>query len=231
VAPYLKRPLLVAIPLLTLLAGIMLGTLLRPAAPAATPSPDPQAITATALLSVREQGRVTPYAARFVAVATERRDGLIAAERTLIVPGDVTYEVDLARLDRNRLAWDAATSTLSITLPPIDVAGPRIDWAEARVRGDNGILVAIAGGEGEMDAANRQRAQADLLRQAREEAPLRTARDAAMRLVARSFAMPLRASGIDASVAVRFVDPSGEEQASYLDRRHPIEDAVRRRSR
>jgi hypothetical protein len=41
--------------------------------------------------------------------------------------------------------------------------------------------------------------------------------------------MPLRAAGIDASVAVRFVDPSGEEQASYLDRRHPIEDAVRRR--
>ena len=60
-----------------------------------------------------------------------------------------------------------------------------------------------------MDAANRQRAQADLLRQAREEAPLRIARDAAMRLVARSFAMPLRAAGIDASVAVRFVDPAG----------------------
>ena len=228
-APHLKRPLLVAIPLIALLAGLLLGAMLRPATPRIESTPDPQAIAATALLSVREQGRITPYSARFVAVATERRDGIIAAERTLIVPGDVSYEIDLARLDRNRIAWDPATSTLSVTLPPIEVAGPRIDWAEARVRGDNGILVTLAGGEAEMDQANRQRAQADLLRQAREAAPLRTARDAAMRLVARSFAMPLRAAGIDASVAVRFVDPAGEEQAAYLDRRHPIEDAVRRR--
>lgn len=226
----LKRPLLVAIPLVALLVGLLLGALLRPATPApAAVAPDPQAIAATALLSVREQGRITPYAARFVAVARERRDGLIAAERTLIVPGDVTYEIDLARLDGSRVAWDAATSTLSVTLPPIEVNGPRVDWAEARVEGDNGILVAIAGGEGEMDQANRQRAQADLLRQARAEAPLRAARDAAMRIVARSFAMPLRAAGIDASVAVRFVEPAGDEQAAYLDRRHPIEDAVRRR--
>lgn len=225
--PRLKRPLLVAISILALLAGFLLGAGLRQAAP--PPAPDPEAIAATALLSIREQGRITPYAVRFVAVASARRGGLIPAERSLIVPGDVTYEVDLARLDRDRLAWDAATATLSVTLPPLEVTGPRIDWAQARVQGDNGILVSLAGGEAEMDAANRQRAQADLLRQAREEAPLRSARDAAMRLVARSFAMPLRAAGIDASVAVRFVDPSGAEQAAYLDRRHPIEDAVRRR--
>lgn len=225
--PRLKRPLLVAIPLIALLTGYLLGATMRSVAP--PPTPDPQAIAATALLSVQEQGRVTPYAARFVAVESARSGGLIEAERRLIVPGDVSYEVDLARLSRERLAWDAANATLTVTLPPLEVSGPRIDWAQARVSGDGGILVALAGGEGEMDQANRQRAQTDLLRQAREEAPLRTARDAAMRLVARAFAMPLRAAGIDASVAVRFVDPAGEEQASYLDRRHPIEDAVRRR--
>lgn len=227
--PRLKRPLLAAIPLVALLAGLLIGAGLRPVASNMPPAPDPQALAATALLSVREQGRITPYAARFVAVASARSGGLIPAERSLIVPGDVSYEVDLARLDRNRIAWDAATATLSVTLPPIEVVGPRLDWAQARVQGDNGLLVALAGGQSEMDAANRQRAQADLLRQAREEPALRTARDAAMRAIARAFAMPLRASGIDASVAVRFVDPSGEEQASYLDRRHPIEDAVRRR--
>ena len=225
--PRLKRPLLVAIPIVALLVGLMLGAALRPMA--APPAPDPQALAATVLLSVREQGRITPYAARFVAIASARSGGLIEAERRLIVPGDVSYEVDLARLSSERLAWDAANATLTVTLPPLEVSGPRIDWAQARVSGDGGILVALAGGEGELDAANRQRAQADLLRQAREEAPLRIARDSAMRLVARSFAMPLRAAGIDASVAVRFVAPSGEEQASYLERRHPIEDAVRRR--
>ena len=53
------------------------------------------------------------------------------------------------------------------------------------------------------------------------------ARNAAMRIVARSFAMPLRAAGIDASVTVRFMDPAGREEASYLDRPNRIEDAVR----
>ena len=216
-----------AVAMAALLAGLALGLLLR--SPAEPPAPNPEAIAATALLSVREQGRIAAHSARFVAIASQQRGGLLNAERSLIVPGDVAYEVDLARLSRERLAWDAATATLTVTLPPIEVNGPRIDWAGARVEGDGGILVALAGGESEMDAANRQNAQADLLRQAREEAPLRIARDAAMRLVARSFAMPLRAAGIDASVAVRFVDPAGEEQASFLDRRHPIEDAVRRR--
>lgn len=225
--PRLKRPLLVAIPLVALLAGYLLGSTLQPAPP--PPAPDPQAIAATALLSVQEQGRITPYTARFVAIASARSGGLIEAERRMIVPGDVSYEVDLARLSRERIAWDASNATLTVSLPPLEVSGPRIDWAQARVSGNGGILVALAGGESDLDAANRQHAQADLLRQAREEAPLRIARDAAMRLVARSFAMPLRAAGIDASVAVRFVDPAGVEQAAYLDRRHPIEDAVRRR--
>ncbi len=56
------------------------------------------------------------------------------------------------------------------------------------------------------------------------------ARNAAMRAVARSFAMPLRAAGIDASVAVRFVDPAGREEASFLDRPRRIEDRIRARN-
>ena len=51
------------------------------------------------------------------------------------------------------------------------------------------------------------------MRQARERMPTGQARNAAMRAVARTFAMPLRAAGIDASVAVRFVDPAGREEA------------------
>jgi hypothetical protein len=50
-----------------------------------------------------------------------------------------------------------------------------------------------------------------------------------MRAVARTFAMPIRASGIDASVAVRFVDPAGREEALYLDRPRRISEAVRDR--
>jgi hypothetical protein len=55
------------------------------------------------------------------------------------------------------------------------------------------------------------------------------ARGAAMRAVASSFAMPLRAAGIEASVAVRFVDPAGREEASFLDRPRRIEETLRDR--
>ena len=39
--------------------------------------------------------------------------------------------------------------------------------------------------------------------------------------------MPLRTAGIDASVAVRFLDPAGRDEAYFLDRPRRIEDAIR----
>jgi hypothetical protein len=83
--------------------------------------------------------------------------------------------------------------------------------------------MALAGSEKSLDTANRQAAQDDLMRQAREPGPMQMARGAAMRNVARAFALPLRSAGIEASVAVRFVDPSGKEEASWLDRPRPLE--------
>jgi hypothetical protein len=225
----LKPFLWPALALAALLVGVALGLLLRAAS--VPGPPDPERIAAAALLSVREQGRIAVHSARFVAIVSARRNRFgLAAERTLIVPGEARYEVDLARLSRDRLTWDATTSTLTVTLPPLEVTGPNVDWSQAREQGDGGILVALTDAGREMDAANRQAAQSDLVRQARDEAVLRLAREAALRAVARGFAMPLRAAGIDASVAARFVDPSGTEQATYLDRRHAIEDAVTTRN-
>ena len=59
---------------------------------------------------------------------------------------------------------------------------------------------------------------------------LRKERNAALRDVARSFALPLRAAGIEASVAARFVGPDGRETASVLDRPLRIEDRIRARN-
>jgi hypothetical protein len=89
--------------------------------------------------------------------------------------------------------------------------------------------MALAGSEKELDTANRQAAQDALMRQARDPAPMQLARGAAMRNVARAFALPLRSAGIEASVAVRFVDPAGKEEASYLDLPRPLEARLRDR--
>ena len=83
--------------------------------------------------------------------------------------------------------------------------------------------MALAGSEKDLDSTVRQAAQDELMRQAREPRPMQMARAAAMRDVARAFALPLRAAGVEASVAVRFVDPAGKEEATYLDRPRPLE--------
>ena len=205
-----------------LLLGVALGYALRPAA--APPPPDPQAIATAALLSVRDQGRVVPFSARFVSVASASESHLgLTARKTLIMPGTVRYGVDLARLRRSRLAWDEASRTLTVTMPPLELSGPEIDLNQVQESREGGLVMALAGSEKELDQANRRDAQDDLMRQARETAPMQLARGAAMRDVARSFALPLRASGIEASVAVRFVDPAGKEEATYLDRPRPLE--------
>lgn len=217
---------LAAVGVALLLAGLLIGYALRPAM-APPPTPDAMRIADATLLSVREQGRLTLFEARFVAMetSTETRLGL-TARKTLIMPGDVRYGVDLSRLRREHLGWDGATRTLSVTLPPLEIAGPRIDLNQVREHAEGGFLMALTDAEEVIDDANRRRAQEELMRQAREDRPMALAREAAMRAVARSFAMPLRAAGIDASVAVRFVDPSGAEVATFLDRPRRTEDAI-----
>ena len=169
--------------------------------------PDPTTIAAASLQGLREQNRLSTFAARYVAVVTsrQRRMGL-SAQKTLIMPGMVRYEVDLARLEDDDVQWDGATNTLRVDLPPLEIVGPQVDMNAIREYGEGGILMSLTDAEDRLDAANRQAAQQELVRQAREAMPMRLARDATRRAVERSFSMPLRAVGIEARVQVRFPD-------------------------
>ena len=224
--PRRLRPAILA--LAVLLLGAALGYALRPAP--APPPPDPEAIATAALLSVRDQGRLVPFSARFVSVASASESHLgLTARKTLIMPGTVRYGIDLSRLRRSSLAWDKASRTLSVTLPPLELSGPEIDLNQVQESSEGGLVMALAGSEHTLDRANRQAAQDELMRQARSAAPMQQARQAAMREVARSFALPLRAAGVDASVAVRFVDPTGREEAAWLDRPRRLGETLRDR--
>lgn len=224
------------------LAGLVLGLLLMALLPPPRSLPqqqppgarqaggNPGPIIDRALVSVREQGQLTPLTARYVAVVSSTESSLgLEARKTLVLPAEVTYGLDLARLRREHLSWDAATGTLSIQLPPLEISSPNIDMSGAREFREGGVLMALTGSEQELDQENLRLAQQDLLRQARDAPPLTAARGAAMRAVARAFALPLRAAGIEASVSVRFVDPEGRDEAVHLDRPGRVEDFVRDR--
>jgi len=188
--------------------------------------PDPETVATASLQSVREQARLTPFVARFVAVVTasQSRFGL-NAQKTLILPGTVRYEVDLARLRQEDLQWNDATDTLNITLPPVEIAGPDIDLNAVQEYSGGGVLMALTDTENALDAANRRHGTESLLKQARGPVPMQMARNAARTAVERSFALPLQAAGIEAKVVARFADEAGRDP-SQLDRSRRIEDVL-----
>lgn len=164
-------------------------------------------LAAASLAGLREQAKLSPFAASFVAVVTsqQQRFGL-TAERTMIMPGLVRYDIDLAKLEKKDLAWDEQRRTLTVTLPPLIVNPPQVALDQVKEYGPKGILTALTDAAQSLDATNRARAQAELLRQAKGDVPMRLARDAGRRVMERSFAMPLEAAGLKARVVARFAD-------------------------
>lgn len=168
-------------------------------------APSPVTVAQASLEGLREQNRLSTFAARYVAVVTSSQNRLgLSAKKTLIMPGMVRYEVDLSKLEQRNLSWNG--SKLTITLPPIEVVGPEVDINNIREYGEGGILTAFTNVEDQLDDANRKAGQAELVRQAREETPMRLAREATRRAVERSFSMPLKAVGMNAEVEVLFPD-------------------------
>jgi hypothetical protein len=188
-------------------------------------APDPETIVSSTLSGMREQNRLTSFIASYVAVVTSEQSRLgLTAKKTLIMPGTVRYEVDMGKLGPQSLSWDEAAKTLTVTLPPIEIAGPQVDLNAIREYDGGGLLMRLTNAEQRLDDANRKAAQAELLRQARAPTPMRIAREATRRAVERNFALPLRAAGLDAHVIVRFPDESRSDR--QMDRSTPLNEVA-----
>jgi Protein of unknown function (DUF4230) len=168
-------------------------------------NPPVETVVASSLQSLQEQNRLSAFAARFVTVVTSSKSQSgLNAEKTLIVPAMVRYEVDLAKLKQDDLRWDAAAKALSIQLPPVELAGPEFDLSAVKEYESGAVLLTLTDLEKRLDAANRAKARGDILSQAKADPMLRLARDATARAVERSFALPLAAAGIEANLEVEF---------------------------
>jgi hypothetical protein len=165
--------------------------------------PPVETVVSSSLKSLQEQNRLSAFAARFVTVVTSAKSQYgLRAEKTLIMPAMVRYEVDLAKLKQSDVRWDATAKMLTVTLPPLELAGPEFDLAGIREYGSGAVLMALTDVEKLLDDTNREKAKGDVLAQARAEPTMRLARDAHVRAIERSFAMPLKAAKIEANVKV-----------------------------
>ncbi len=183
----------------------------------------PETIASASLQGIREQNRLSAFAANYAAVVTseQQRFGL-SAKKTLIMQGLVRYEVDMAKLTEDDVRWDASTQTLSVRIPPIEVAPPQIDLTSIQEYGDNGLLRAFTNADDVLDDANRSKGQAELVRQAKSPVPMRLARDAFKRAIAQNFEVPLRAAGMDAKVTAFFADEQRGNVTTRWDESTPL---------
>jgi hypothetical protein len=166
-------------------------------------SPPVETVVASSLKSLQEQNRLSAFAARFVTVVTSRKEQLgFAAEKTLIMPAMVRYEVDLAKLKQDDLVWDAGAKTLTITLPPIELSGPEFDLTATKEYGSGAVLMTLTDVERLLDQSNRTKAKADVIAQAKAPTMLKLASDATARAITHNFALPLRAAGVEAIIKV-----------------------------
>ena len=224
----LNKPLALAAVIVALVLGLIVGGALD-IGKRLFGGPDPETVASSALQSMRAQNRLVPFVARYVSVVSSRQErlgGLVSSERTLILPGDVRYELDLAQLGPEDVQWDAASSTLAVTLPEIEIAGPEVDLASAREYGENGVLSVVTDTDQALDRNNRARAIADLRKQAGAPVPMRLAREAGRQAVERSFALPLQAAGFDNAKVVARYPTEGSAVTEPLDRSRAYNDVL-----
>ena len=228
----LKKPAVIAAIVVALAIGLLLG-ITTGIADRIFGGPNPKTIASASLESMRAQNRLTVFAARYVSVVTsqqQRLGGLVSSERTLILPGDVRYELDLSRLQPGDVTWDGSSHTLKVKLPEIEVAGPDVDINAVKEYG-GGVLSALTNANQQLDQANRDRAVSDLRKQATAKVPMQLARQSGRAAIERSFAMPLIAAGFkDVKVIARF-PTEGSDDASYLDLSTPYDQAIKEAER
>ena len=178
--------------------------------------PQMGSVVASTLDALQEQNRLLTFTNTSTATVTttQSRYGL-SAKKTLIVKGVMRYEVDMTKLTNDDVRWDAASKTLSVRIPPIEVAPPQIDLNSIQEYGEGGILRSLTNVDDALDAANRAKAQTQLVSQAQSPVLMDLARAASKKAVAKNFEVPLKAAGIDA-VIVPFFD--GERDKTVRER-------------
>jgi len=194
--------------------------------------PKAETIASASLESMRAQNRLIAFAARYVSVTTSTTSRFgFSAKRTLILPGDVRYELDLSKLQPGDVKWDGSSHTLRVKRPEVEIAGPDVDLNAVQEYGAGGVLSVLTNADQSLDQANRAKAVAELRRQASADVPMGLARQAARAAIERSFAMPLLAAGFkDVKVVARF-PTEGSDEPSYMDLSTPYEQAIKEAER
>lgn len=203
--PHAERPLarVQMVPWLLFIATLALAAWLGWRAFGPEDAGDP---LATSLVAFEKQNRLTVFSAQLspvVASQDSRLMGLVQSRQVAVIPARVDYTLDLSRMDRNRLRWDAATNTLDVQLPALTVGRPNLDEARAQYLRE-GIWIS-RDAQDSLTRQNTRLAEQQAQEQAANPVLMGLARSAAKDAIRQNLAIPLEVAGFGAvTVNVRF---------------------------
>jgi len=161
---------------------------------------------ATSLVAFEKQNRLTVFSAQLspvVASEDSRLMGLVQSRQVAVIPARVDYTLDLSRMDRSRLRWDEATSTLDVQLPALTVGKPNLDEGRAQYLRE-GIWIS-RDAQDSLTRKNTRLAEQQAQEQAANPVLMGLARSAAKEAIRQNLAIPLEVAGFGrVSVNVRF---------------------------
>ena len=167
---------------------------------------------ATSLTALERQDRLTVFSAQLspvVAADDAGLFGMLKSRQVAVIPVRVDYTLDLSKLTRRELAWDAKAQRLDVILPPITLSRPKLEEARAQYLRE-GVWISRTA-QDRLTRANTRLAEQQAAQQAASPVLMELARSAARQAVQQNLTIPLEVAGYgDVSVRVRF---DGEKEA------------------
>jgi hypothetical protein len=160
----------------------------------------------TTIVAFEKQNRLTVFSAQLapvVAAEDSRLLGLVKSRQVAVIPARVDYALDLSKMDRNRLAWNTATKTLDVLLPPLVVGTPNLDEARAQYMREGVWITRDA--QDALSRSNTRLAEQQATQQASNPVLMNLARSAAKDAIRQNLAIPLEIAGFgNVTVNARF---------------------------
>jgi len=161
---------------------------------------------ATSLVAFDKQDRLTVFSAELAPVVASddsRIFGLVHSRQVAVIPARVDYAIDLGKVGRDRMRWDASSRTLTVRLPTLEVTRPNLDEARAQYLRE-GVWITRAA-QDKLTRDNTRLAERLAVEQAANPVLLGLARSAAKDAIRQNLAIPLQVAGfgdVKLSVAI-----------------------------
>lgn len=161
---------------------------------------------ATSLIAFDKQDRLTVFSAELAPVVASddsRLFGLVTSRQVAVIPARVDYAIELGKVGRDRMRWDAVSKTLSVRLPALEVSRPNLDEARAQYLRE-GVWITRAA-QDKLTRDNTKLAERLAVEQAANPVLLGLARSAAKDAIRQNLTIPLRVAGfgeVNVSVSI-----------------------------